>query len=97
MFHNLQDLLPKAAIKYNMAKTLKAVQICHECNNAIEEISSETLENAKAKTYKDNILTITATNPAWAQKIQVNKHIIIKKIQKKFGKNTPKEIKIKIN
>ncbi|MBU0668383.1 DUF721 domain-containing protein [Patescibacteria group bacterium] len=97
MWDSIQNLLPKAAGKYNFAKALKAIEICKQ----YKKIAGETLPPAAAestfpKSYKDAVLTLGALNSAWAQQLQMNKHRIHRALAEKFGSRAIKKIKIEI-
>ncbi len=96
MWHDFQKFIPKAAGKYNFAKTLHAIKICQEYRRIAGKIlPKEALNNTFAKFDKET-LTLSALNSAWAQELQMNKHRIHKSLQEKFGKNTVQKVKIKI-
>lgn len=97
MWKSIQDLIPKAAGKYNFAGTLKAIEVCQEYRNIVQKIlPKEALKNTFPRSYKDETLTIGALNSAWAGKVQLNKHRIHQSLQKKFGDNAVKNIRIEI-
>lgn len=97
MWKSLQDLLPKAAGKYNAAPILKAVEVCQEYRKLAEELlPGGALANTFPKSYKDHTLTIGALSSGWASKVQMNKHRIHQSLEKRFGDHTVKNIKIEI-
>jgi predicted nucleic acid-binding Zn ribbon protein len=97
MWQNIQDLIPKAAGKYNFAKALKAIEICQQYRKLAEKhLPDEALKNTFPKSYKNQILIIGVLSSAWAEKVQINKHRIHKSLKKKFGDNTVKKIKIEL-
>lgn len=97
MWNSLQDLIPKAAGKYNFAGTLKSIEICQEYRNIVEEmLPQEVLNNTFPKSYKDETLTIGALNSGWAEKVQMNKHRIHQSLKKKFGDHAVKNVRIEI-
>ncbi len=97
MWNNFQELLPKAAGKYNFAKTLKAIEVCQEYRNIAKEyLPEKARESTFPKSYKDQTLTIGALSSAHAQQLQMNKHRIHQSLKKKFGDKAIKNIKIEI-
>ena len=97
MWKSLQDILPKAAGKYNFAGTLKAIEVCQEYRNIAKEIfTEEALKSTFPKSFKEGSFTIGALNSAWANKIQMNKHRIHQSLQKKFGEKAVHTVKIEI-
>jgi hypothetical protein len=95
MWNELKNLIPGAAGKYNMTRTLKAIEICREYRRlAPRVLPGESLLNTNAKSYKDSVLTLVATSPGWAEMIQRSKHIIQREINNKYGENTVKNIRI---
>lgn len=94
---SIQDLLPKAAGKYQFAATLKAIEVCQAYRNIAREIlPEEALKNTFPKSYKDNTLTIGTLSSAWAEKVQQNKHRIHRSLQKRFGDTMIKNIRIEM-
>ena len=97
MWNPLSELIPSAANAYQFKTTLKAIEICNEFNkllaNTWPDISSEDI---KAKSYKDLVISVEVSNPAFAQVLQMEKHNLLKKIVEKYGKETVKAIKIEI-
>lgn len=94
---SIQDLIPKAAGKYNFAGTLKSIEVCQEYRNIAEEILPEdALKSTFPKSYKDHTLTIGALNSAWASKVQLHKHRIHQSLKKKFGEHAVKNVRIEI-
>lgn len=97
MWQSIQDLIPKAAGKYDFAATLKSIEICQEYRNIAEDIlPKEALSNTFPKSYKDATLIIGALNSGWAEKVQQNKHRIHQSLKKKFGDNAVKNVRIEI-
>ena len=94
-WNNIQSILPKAAGKYNFAKTLKAIEVCQEYRKlAAKTLPMAALENTYPKTFKDQTLTIGVVSSQWAEKVQMNKHRIHQSLQKKFGERAIKNIRI---
>ncbi|MBD3328638.1 DUF721 domain-containing protein [Candidatus Peregrinibacteria bacterium] len=92
---NIQDLIPKTAGKYHFKKTMDAIEVCREYRRIVPQIlSQDALEKTKAKSYKDNTLTIAVPNSAWAQQIHINRVPLLQALQSKFGEQKIKDIKI---
>jgi hypothetical protein len=97
MWNSLQSLLPRAANKYNMTKTLKAIDICREYRRlAPRLLPGEPLIYTNALSYDKRTLIITAVNSAWAEQLQRNKHRIAEEINVKYGEETVNKIIIRI-
>jgi predicted nucleic acid-binding Zn ribbon protein len=94
---NIQDLIPKTAGKYHFKKTMDAIEVCREYRRIVPQIlSDDALEKAKAKSFKDNTLTIAVPNSAWAQQIHMNKIQLKQALQQKFGEHKIRDIKIEL-
>jgi hypothetical protein len=96
-FTPFQNLLPKAANSYGIAKELKAIQICREFEkmlpglfenrNADQTQRSKPIEippSLRAKFYKKNILYISTPSSVWASEIMMRKHKILEDLSQKF-------------
>ena len=98
MWDSLQNLIPKIAGKYKIARALKAIEICREYRRiAPRLLPEESLLHTDAKSYENRTLTLTAVNPAWAEQIQRNKHRITEAINQKYGEEIVKNIKIRLS
>lgn len=96
MWNNIQDLIPKAAGKYNFAKTLNAINICREYRSLADTYLPK-LDGEKIQvSYKDGVLTLKVENSALVQEINMKKHLIQDDLNNKFGPNKIKEIKIRL-
>lgn len=97
MWTNLQDLIPKAAGKYNFTSTLKSIEICQEYRKIAQKLlPKEALKSSFPKSFKNQILTIGTINSVWADQINRNKHRIHQSLQKKFGEKTIQKIRIQM-
>ena len=52
-------------------------------------------KNTEPISVKHGVLVIKTTNPAWKQELQIQKTVIIKKLNNKLKKNIIKEIRFK--
>lgn len=94
---NLQELIPKIANKYSFGRTLKALEIIHEYRSlAPRFLPEEALKNSTAHSYKDHLLTVHAGDSSTAQTIQIHKHQLLEEINKKYGAQIIREIRILI-
>ncbi len=95
---SLQNILPKVAGKFNFKKTLDAIEVCQEYRNQAQKIlPAESLKSTFPKSYENETLTIGVLNSAWAQQLLMHKHRIQQGINKKFGENTVKNVRIEMN
>lgn len=95
MWTPLQNLIPKVAGRHSFAKTLKAIEVCQEYRSLAPKIvHKEALQNTYPKSYDNNVLTIGATSPSWAQKVQMANHILREELAKKYGEQTVKKIRV---
>lgn len=92
---DLQKLLPKAAAKHHIASTLKAIEICREYRSLAKRHLPAAADTKTSPSYKNNELTIGVPDPAWAQQLNMKRHLILDELNKKFGPRTVKQIKIK--
>lgn len=97
MWSSLQELLPRAAGKYKIEKTLKAIEVCREYRSIAETVLPErALENTYPKSYKNGALTISANNSSWAQHLHMHKENLKETLENRLGKGTIKKIKIHV-
>lgn len=76
-FTQLKDLLPKAALKYGVAKEVKAAHICDRARRAVSEIWGAETREARPLHFKDGVLTIEVDDSAWAQEVFMKKNELI--------------------
>ena len=97
MWSSLQELLPRAAGKYKMAKTLKAIEVCREYRRiAPQVLPADSLENAVPISFKDGTLIIGVNNSSWAQHLHMRTNAIKKSLKEHFGTDVVKKIKIQV-
>jgi len=97
MWNSLKDILPGIAGKYQIKRTLDAIDVCREYRRLAPRIlPKDSLANSFPKSYKDNTLTIAVGNPAWAQEIHMRRHLLQDEINRKYGENTVKNVRIMI-
>jgi predicted nucleic acid-binding Zn ribbon protein len=97
MWSSLQELLPRAAGKYKIGKTLKAIEVCREYRRIAGKVLPEqALQNTYPKSYKNGALTIGANNSSWAQNLHMHKESLKKSLENSLGKGTVKKIKIHV-
>ena len=95
MWDSLQNLLPVVAARYHFKKALDAIEICREYRSlAPRLLPGESLKNTTARSYKDRTLTLAVQSSAWAQELQMRKHLIQEAINQKFGEDTVRKIRI---
>jgi hypothetical protein len=95
LWTSLQSLIPRAAGKYSFQTTLKAIEITHDFRSlAPKHLPPESELNLIPRSYKDQVLTIHALDPSWAQTLQLHRHNILEEINKKHGSKVIKKIKI---
>ena len=95
MWDSLQSLIPKAAGKYSFTTTLKAIEIVQEFRSlAPKHLPPESELNLIPRSYKDQVLTVHALDPSWAQTLQLHQHNIVEEINKKHSSKVIKKIKI---
>lgn len=98
MWDSLQNLLPKAAAKYQFRRTLDAIEVCQQFRSLVPRfIPGESLKNTIPQSYRDRVLTVSVKNSAWAQQLHMRGHLIKDEINRKFGENTVKNLKIVIS
>ncbi|MFC1749388.1 DUF721 domain-containing protein [Pseudomonadota bacterium] len=95
MWSPIQDLIPKAARKYKIAKTMEAIEVCREYKKIAPQILTEKAEkNTFPKSYKNGILTIGVSSSAWAQKLHMHRSDLKKSLEERLGEGAIKKIKI---
>lgn len=97
MNNQFQKLVEIAAANYSFSKSFKAIQICQEYRNVVKAIfSPDAAEKTFPLSYQNNIFTVGVVNSAWSQKVMMNQHLIIQKLNGRFGAKTVSKIKIKL-
>jgi hypothetical protein len=98
MFQSLQNLIPKTAARYGIAKEMKAAELCHNFRKLIPELFSnnESPNNISPAHLKESTLTINVTSPAWAQEVIIRKPKIIEAMNKKAGKEVIKNLRTQL-
>lgn len=99
MFEPFQNFVPRAANRYGIAKEAKAAQVCHEFRAVLPEIFKDTPEieqNIQPAHYKNGVLAINVTTPAWGQQVIMRKEKIIAEINKKAGEQVIKNLRTKL-
>ena len=97
MWDSIQNLVPKVAGKYSFTRTLKAIEVCQEYRSlAPRLLKTDALNHTFAKSYEKNVLTIGVLNSVWAQKVQMNRHLIQDEINKKYGPRVIANIRIEM-
>jgi hypothetical protein len=87
-FTPFQNLLPRTATKFKIAKEFKAIAVCRAFESLIPDLfpeRKEALAQIRAKFYKQHILTIGVDSSQWASEIMMRKPRIIDDINKKCG------------
>ena len=98
MWDSFQSLLAGAAGKYNFSKTLEAIEVCQEFRSlAPKMIRPDALENVFPKNFQDRTLTVGVYNSAWAQQLQLKKHLIQQELNRKFGKDAIRNLRIEMS
>lgn len=97
MWNSLQNLLPKAAGSYNMTTTLKAINICREFRSLAKKHLPPNAETETTPSYKEDTATLTigVKTPAWAQELNIKRHLILAELHQKFDPRAIKEIRIR--
>lgn len=101
MFTPFQNLIPRAAANYGIAKELKAIQICREFEKILPDLfensKEEAAANIRAKFYKGNTLFVSVPSSIWASEVMMRKHKILETMSQKFrgrfGRPLVKELK----
>ena len=94
-FLHIKDLMPKAMRKYGIQTECKASHICHLYSKIAPKLFGEKImEFSFPKHFKDNRLSIGVANSAWAQELQFKKHLLLKAINDKLGREVVKEIRL---
>jgi predicted nucleic acid-binding Zn ribbon protein len=97
MWNSLKDILPSVAKKYSMKRTLDAIDVCREYRSiAPKLLPKDALRNTHAKSYKDNTLTISVGSPVWAQEIHMRRHLLKDELNRRYGEDTVRNIRIMI-
>ena len=95
MWDSFQKFIPEIAAKRNFATTLKSIEVCHEYRRIAQGLMPKGAEKSTfPKSYKENTLTVSALNSAWAQELNMKKHQLTQELNKKFGENTIQKIQI---
>lgn len=95
MWSSLQNLLPKAAAKYQFNRTLDAIEVCRQFRSlAPRFLPGECLKSVKTRSYKDRTLTLAVGNSAWAQQLHMRGHLIRDELNHLCGPNTVSRIRI---
>ena len=99
-FEPFQKFFDKAARTHGMKRQIQAAEVCHQARKAIPEIFeklTEAPQNINPANYKDSILVINTTTPAWAQEVIMRKSKIIDELNTRLGKNVIKDLKTQIS
>ena len=88
-FVPFQNLIPKAAANYGIAKEQKAIQICREFEKILPGLfenvqAQDIVANIRAKFYKGNTLFVSVPSSIWASEVMMRKHKILEDLSKKF-------------
>lgn len=92
LFH---DLVSKVAAKYGIAGELEAAHVRFAYNNLVEEMCGKQLVGkTSAKYLKKRELWVKVYGSAAAQSLQLKKHLILEKLQEKFGSDRIASLRI---
>ncbi len=69
---NLGSVFEKRINQLGLKKRLDAAMVCEAFDKSIQEVFGEHgVKNAKAISYKDNVLKVEVSSSAWAQEINL--------------------------
>jgi len=89
MFTPFQNYIKRAAGKYGISKELNAIKICGDFRKIMPELFQKVPhaeDNIVPAHYKNGILTINTSSPAWAQEVIMRKEKIIDGMNSAAGK-----------
>ncbi len=99
-FEPFQNFFDKAARMHGMRRQIQAAEVCHQARKMIPEIfpgHSEAAANILPSHFKESLLVIKTTSPAWAQEVVMRKRKIIDELNARLGKNVVKELRTQIS
>lgn len=94
MFTHIAKLVPKALNKSGLSQQAQAALMCARYRKiAAEILPPEIYTNVWPKFYKNKILILGVSHPAYAQEIAQQKHKLMMLINKSFNKTVLKDIR----
>lgn len=97
MFKQLKDLLPKTINQKGLKSEVHALSVINTFNKYCEELMGErSTQNLKCKFCKNKSLYVDASDASWAQHLQLNQNVLIKKTNSKFRKPAVNRLVINI-
>ena len=98
MYEPFQKFLLKAAASYNMTRQMEAAKICQEYRRVARSIlPADAQVQTFPKSYDRKTLTVGVFDSAWAQQLAMQKHSILEAINRKYGADTVKNLKIEMS
>lgn len=95
-FIRLQNLIPQAAGKYGIATEVQAARVCHILRTlALEMMGPDASERIAGVTFKNDTLLVSCSSSSAAQSLQLQKHLIIERIQKDAPDVKIKDLRIR--
>ena len=87
-FIQLKQLLPRAANKWTMQRSISASMICTRYRQyAPEAIHKQILQFSRPRYFKDGVLVVWAQDSVWAQEIFLKKEALKSLINKSLEGN----------
>lgn len=80
-FQAFQKLIPKTLQKYQLTRTARAAMICERFRRLMPTVIGEDADGVIApKYFKGGTLYISVPSSSWAQRVYVNRHDLIMKL-----------------
>lgn len=87
MFEPFQNFLAKATKEYGVTRQVQAATVCHSFNGLIPYFFNNpaAIQNIKAAFYKDTILMVETSSPAWAMELNMRSEKILSELNNKVS------------
>ncbi|MBU1992374.1 MAG: DciA family protein [Patescibacteria group bacterium] len=94
-FTSIQQLIPKAARKYGIYKTMRAIEVCREAEKVLDELfKNREHGQMKARSFSDGELKIKVANSSWAQEVFLHRKTLLNQVNERIDRKAVKSVKI---
>lgn len=94
MIEKIKNLLPGAVRRAKIKRELRANEVCRLYTGVVREIVSErAAQKSKAISLRNKVLKVAVLSSVWAQELELYKHRIILKINKRVGEDVVRGIR----
>lgn len=96
-FEPIQKFFPGAAQSFGLNRAIEAARICNKFQTILPRLfkNPEAQKNISAKSYSNKTLCLNAASSLWMQEIAMRKEEIIREVNKEFGGQIIKKLKIR--